>query len=298
MIMFENAALFALSKDKDKTNHIFKINVTDNVLKDIRKNFSDCYDSFTKKTPIDFKTNIDLDKREAFRISDYSFQNCVTEAFSSDEIDSVTVSSFEEVNIKALIMGECVKKNNEDKYRAVLKRVTKNNVVGKGLLNIVFDGKNYTSLKNDVLVIPNDCLAVLSDDDSLLFSSFKLLNECIDVTNYYRLATELDLAVFKNNIKDDCLTNEIKNMFEQRRIRRLIALINDVQSLQASPQDIIKKANKQQISCIKFDSNGKLDFSNMNKKEIELALNFLADNTFIGTFSNKTNIATDRQTMS
>ena len=109
----------------------------------------------------------------------------------------------------------------------------------------------------------------------------------MNLTGYYRQSTESDLENFANHISFES-NNDSLTDFANTRIRRLIALINDSHVLEKfSNKELADEASKQNLSLSFVENKIKLNLD--DKKETLLILDFLAENTFMSTFTKQRN---------
>ncbi len=274
--------LFALSK---ATNSLVvnKLDVSNDVIDAIEHSFMEALETEKELSSVPFNGTYKPDDDECLTIVNFTLPDEISDAIRSPiNVTSLEPSEIVSKNIKALFMGGVSEENSGEKITVVFKRLYASNVIRHSPLNICFNNKVYNRLMTDVLSIP-DQNDVWFNNGALFFKSFKLANEILSLGNYYRVASTPDLRKFANKVT-------IKGMpdFETKansRIRRLVAIINDLHTL--SDISAIKDAAQSQKISLAFDDHDHLIIDFSNKTDAMLVLDFLSENTFLGTFTHQ-----------
>lgn len=213
-----------------------------------------------------------------------------------------SIENMEEFDIRCLFIGKFEKNNNLEKIKIEFKRICKSYLLTKERESFwdLFsgDGNTYRKFESSIFSIPKDAQAFYDNGD-LIFKSYKITNEMLDLSEYYRIATDETINEFfeNNNDKIMMLNNNHKIQFNTR-IRRLFATILDEEILQKNKiEDIEQCAISQKIS-LQISTDKKIILDPNNKKQLENTLNFLAQNTFVTTFSLEPQITNSRRKLS
>lgn len=276
--------LFALSKDKN-TNALIvnRLNVSPAVLENILISFENGLSDKKELNPVSFNGVYKPDDDECLCIVNFTLADEITDAIRSPiNIPTLEPSEIISKNVKALFMGGLSEDVNGEKIAVVFKRLFASNVIKSSFLNLCFNNKTYNKLMDDVLCIPeqND---VWFKDETLFFKSFKLANEMLGLGNYYRTASTPELEKFRGEVVIKGMSDFVKEA--NTKIRRLVAIINDLQTLADMPA--VKDAAELQNIELKFDEDNHLIIDFAKKDEAMLLLYFLSENTFLGTFTHQ-----------
>lgn len=284
--MFENSTLLALAKNDSKFC-VYKIQVKKEALLAIQSNFKQGIDYFSKLDPHPFTGTYKLDEEECLKIDNYSLSQSLSDAIiNSANLAPITGDQFKDKNIKALFMGTYLANQDTNLIIAVFKRLYFSNCLTKGGLNLFFDKNSYNTISTNIISVPEN-YHILLKGGTLYFSSYKIASEILNLTDYYRQSTESDLENFANHISFES-NNDSLTDFANTRIRRLIALINDSHVLEKfSNKELADEASKQNLSLSFVENKIKLNLD--DKKETLLILDFLAENTFMSTFTKQRN---------
>lgn len=288
--MFDNSSLYALSKTRSGAD-VYKINVSAKAIMKIRENFAEGLDFFLKQEPHDFTPLYKLDEDECSCLKNFTAPDFLFDAIrNSANLKEITGKDFERLDIKALFMGEVAEQDNDEKYTIVFKRLYMSNVLKRSGLNLLWSDNVYTSIESDALSIPENSNAAFANG-SLYFLSYKIVNEMLDLSDRYRSATSADLREFESKVAcDGDLTD-----FANTKARKLIAMINDSRVLEIYSIEEIAAAAKRQNIMLKYDDDGKIALDLGKHKEAMIILDFLAENTFISTFTKTRNRTNSRE---
>lgn len=277
--MFEKSALYALSKIQDKLC-VYKINVDKDTLSKIKNNFERGVSSFHSMEVHNFSPSYKLDQDECSKMENYVISDIICDAVRNSVLHEITGDQFEEKQIKALFMGERSETEHEELFTIVFKRFYFSNCLSRNGLNIWLNKKTYNAISSNIISIP-DSNHLLFENGTLYFSSYKIANEILYLTDRYRSATNSDIDNFIKNISFDNKINFYD--FATTKLRKLIAQINDSRILEEFSKEQLSLEAKEQNVPLTYD-NDKIKLNLENKNETMLVLDFLAENTFLSTF--------------
>lgn len=283
--MFEKSALYALSKIHDKLR-VYKINVDKDTITKIRKNFAEGVDYFQSLEVHTFSPTYKLEQDECAKMENYEISDVICDAVRNSALPAITGEQFEENNIKALFMGERVETVHEELFTVVFKRFYLSNCLTRKYLNIFLNKNTYNAISSNIISIP-ESNHLLFKNGTLYFSSYKIANEILYLTDRYRSATDTDIENFKKNISFENEQVSLED-FASTKHRKLIAQINDSHILDEFSKDKLSSEAREQNVPLIYD-NGKIKLNLENKRETMLVLDFLAENTFLSTFRKERN---------
>ena len=288
----------------NKKGEINRLSISSDILGELSRNFDEEEQKFLdKESQIDYQPNYKPSEDELQVIHKYSLLPSIIDAIKNPiNVQEFSIENMEEFDIRCLFIGKFEKNNNLEKIKIEFKRICKSYLLTKERESFwdLFsgDGNTYRKFESSIFSIPKDAQAFYDNGD-LIFKSYKITNEMLDLSEYYRIATDETINEFfeNNNDKIMMLNNNHKIQFNTR-IRRLFATILDEEILQKNKiEDIEKCAISQKIS-LQISTDKKIILNPNNKKQLENTLNFLAQNTFVTTFSLEPQITNSRRKLS
>jgi hypothetical protein len=288
----------------NKKGEINRLSISSDILGELSRNFDEEEQKFLdKESQIDYQPNYKPSEDELQVIHKYSLLPSIIDAIKNPiNVQEFSIENMEEFDIRCLFIGKFEKNNNLEKIKIEFKRICKSYLLTKERESFwdLFsgDGNTYRKFESSIFSIPKDAQAFYDNGD-LIFKSYKITNEMLDLSEYYRIATDETINEFfeNNNDKIMMLNNNHKIQFNTR-IRRLFATILDEEILQKNKiEDIEQCAISQKIS-LQISTDKKIILDPNNKKQLENTLNFLAQNTFVTTFSLEPQITNSRRKLS
>lgn len=288
--MFDDSLLYALSKNQ-QDSQVYKINISESALAGIRENFAKGFEDLGRMDAHNLSPNYKLDDGECACIRNFAVPDVIFDAIRNPlHLQAVTGADFSDLNVKALFMGEIKEMTKDEKYTIVFKRLYMSSILKHSCLNILLSGDVYTDFQNDAIAIPEISHASYANG-TLLFMSYKIANEMIDLADYYRSATTNDLKLFQSM----AVCHGSLQDFANTKARRLIAFINDSHVLENYDFNVLDEAAREQGITLEQDASGKVLLNLEKRKETMLVLDFLAENTFLATFSKRLNRTNSRE---
>ena len=177
----------------------------------------------------------------------------------------------------------CIFAYDQEHERVVFQVIPKAQRLSRTGLNLVLAGNTFTQLQSPGLILGNSCHAVFQEN-VLSFKSVWWLKQIIDISAYYRAATDADVERFAglDNVKVENL-DALKEKSGQW-VRSRIAYILDSEVLQDfSPAELANKAATFGVTLQMVDENGvqKLIIPQANK-ELRSVLKFLEEEYYEG----------------
>ena len=225
--------------------------------------------------PIQYK----LEPNEIFSIQDYDippkFQQTIREANSVSVLDNTSPLE----SIRAIFSGGQI----DGVEFVCFQRFDKRKVLSKNKFNLFFTKDTFTRITQDILIMPDE-ISTLYHDGSLIFKSYKNTNDILDISNYYRHATD-------DEVQDNFLSNSIFSCSDMDKVvsslepaaRRKVAFIIDSNILSRVTPNKIKKVCKK-YGLVVDVKNKKIVFPT-SKKDIKRFIRVLNDDYFESSLS-------------
>jgi hypothetical protein len=177
----------------------------------------------------------------------------------------------------------CVFAYDQARERVVFQVISKHQRLARTGLNLILAGNTFTQLQSPGLILGTCCHAVFQDN-VLSFKSIWWLKQIIDISSYYRAATDADVDRFSqiNNVKVEDL-DSLKHKSGQW-VRSRLAYILDSGVLQNfSPAELTQKAAGFGVQLQIENENGieKLVIPQAHK-ELRSVLKFLEEEYYEG----------------
>ncbi|MGB8297715.1 MAG: Kiwa anti-phage protein KwaB-like domain-containing protein [Polyangia bacterium] len=227
--------LIALLKD----NSLKLIVSTGALQNEITEYFIKLYDSdFKDKTKIDFDGDYSADEDEVFAIREYSIAESITNTVKNPLSVDVLDLSEDKENIRAILCGSW---DGNDK-RIMAQAFDARHVLAKKFTLINAKG-TYTKLDDPGIILDERIDAVFIGQE-LLFQSYHNARKIVDLSEYYKEATNEDLVQFT---KSKLLLFDNTNWFVENAdstIRKKVALLQRNKVLASVSVEDIVKASK------------------------------------------------------
>lgn len=290
--MFENCSVMVISAS-DPTN-IMRLELDSETQQEICETFSaSTGDLLRDKTKILFDGSYKPEQDEYLCISNFKLADEIKDAIR----DPLGVSAYEKNNgeypdIKAIFMGERMQDKESERFTVAFQRFRKEQYISISRFNLFWNNNTFRREKNFGISITDnvDCCYITGE---LQFSSFYFARQIFDLSEYYRSATDNEVADFAS---DEHLQLEDPDAFKamaNTAIRRKIAMINDSEVLKDhSPKDIKRLAKQTGIDIMV--EKGKIIIPN-DKEKVKLILGFLDEEAYKGPFSQTTYLANSRR---
>lgn len=294
--------VFLLGKNNDVCRLDVSLDVLEVMKEDFRKNVSEF--SNVEHSIIDFKPTYVPNDYELLKISNFCLSNIIIDSIRNPVVVPVfDIDEFESKEVRSLFMGSISNIGNSENITVAFKRMQRSYVVSnertKFLDLFLGDDKTFRKCCSAMLSIPKDIQALYSNGD-LIFKSYKLTNEMLDLTSYYRVATDQSINEFITDNSNILRMVHNNSSAYSTKIRKLFAIIQDEDVLKGCTiDDVIERGREHNISfTVETDSSDgrrKLVLDSNKKDEFLMSLNFLAQNTFVTTFSKEPQITNSRR---
>lgn len=266
--------LFALLDDAEAP--IRRIPLTNDLSISIKDMFSHQLATLIEnKQNIEFTGSYNVDLGEIFTIADYPLPENIPAALSNPLACPVLNLTEETHQIKSLFTGVWAKHDNQVSFQVF----DAGKLLSKGL-TIIGSGNTFKKLEDPGLVL-QDKLTAHYNNGTLYFASYHNTKRFLDLTNYYKEATDLDLDTFASSTLFEFENEALFKTNADSIIRKKVALLQKNNVLQnLSIEDIQTVANSlnqdlpEQYHIKISISNGKLVIPT-DRKHIKDLLRFL-----------------------
>lgn len=283
--MFEHTSFFAIIMEPNNQLNVMRVHLSQDAQTELCEIFSREAEKFLNPDldAIEFDGRYNPEDGEIHLISNYPIQQEITNALKEPTaIRELRLTDKMMLPIKAILTGIY-----KDKPIIAFQKFDKRQYLKRaGLVNLIFDGKTFTKVSNPGLNI-SEKIDALIHNNSLLFTSFWNTRQFLNISTYYREATDIDIEKFANhptiNITDkDAFWGGADNW-----IRKKIGLLLDSGALDNySPVLVKEKAEEYGVPLEVCNNNGREQLVlSGTKKEIKEALRFLDEDYFSGPLS-------------
>ena len=300
--MFADSSLFVLAFD----GRIYRIEIDRETQKSICEAFSSSVELMVnRKTLRDFEVNYKPEDDEILRIENFLLPNGIKDAVrnpmgvdsykkdpSIGDTDEEGYAAFPE--IKAVFVGERTQDLEGEHFNIAFQRFRKEQNITSIPFRFFFSSDTFHLEKRFEIGITYNIDCYYTGEE-LRFASFFYARQVFNLSEYYRSASDSEVADFTQN-KVLCFENlDAFNGMANTYVRRKIAMINDSKVLEKySPKDIKIIA-----------SNSRIDIQIQNEKilipaERDAALGILAfldEEAYRGPFSNDLLIANSKRVL-
>lgn len=291
--MFENCSVMVI-KAGTKPEVIYRLDADSDTQAAICEAFSTAQGDLTaNKTRVVFDGSYKPNNDEFLAIERFQLPDSIMDAIR----DPLGVDPYQEESdgfpeIKAIFIGERIETGETEKFNIAFQRFRKEQYISTRWCNLFFDSKTFIREKRFGISI-SDSIDCYYSDKELQFTSFYFARQIFDLSDYYRSATDNEVAAFTANDKlafED--TGEFSSMADTW-IRRKIAMINDSRVLVDYPVAEIKR--RASVVGIDIDmQDGKIVIPN-NKDKVKVILGFLDEEAYKGPFSQNTYLANSKR---
>jgi len=283
--MFDNATLFALLRNSNDNTEVVRIPLDRATQKEINEIMAGAFNEFTRdKEQIPFDGNYKVEGNELLAINNFNLPDEVTKAIRNPL--NVRDLDYKDDQIKAVFMGEYSKIKDKEVLQIAFQKFSRSQYVKSSGLNLYYSGNTFKKEKKDGLSILEYAQCIF-DNGSFIFEKYKTTNEIMQLSEYYKEATQQEIDEF-SRYKELSIPNNkafIRNANDQW-VRRKLKVLKESKVLQNNTAEEIKtKANDTLINIATH--NGKVVFPE-DKQELKVLLAFLVDEVFKGSFSNET----------
>lgn len=271
----------------DANSPIRRIPLTGSIQNEVSEFFLRQKENFcVDKEKVDFTGSYNVDIGEVFRISDYSIEEELTNPLQNPLSYDILNLREESLRIMALLAGEW----NDEKY-ICFQVFDSRKVLGKGF-TLIHSQNTYTKLQDPGIIL-QDKLTALFEEDELLFYSYYNTRRFLDLSNYYKEATDSDLDAFVDN---DLFEVENKDLFKYNSdsiIRKKIALLQKNNVLGNLGIDDIRRTAQEYGVSINIE-NSKIVIPD-NRKELKKFIRFLDEDYFTAPLTKRKCITNSKQ---
>ena len=273
--MPDNINLFALVEDEQSP--IRRIPLTADLGVELTQIFASQQSEFlSNKTEITFSGSYNVDNGEIFTIAEYPLSDAIGSALANPLPCQVLNLNNETHRIKALFTGHWSNNNKAVNFQVF----DSGKLLTKGL-TLIGSGNNYKKLEEPGLIL-QDKLTAHYANGILYFSSYHNTKRFLDLSEYYREATDTDLDAF---VETELFVFEDESSFKENAdsiIRKKVALLQKNEVLKnLTVTDIQTVANNfnQALPAeyhiqITIDAAGKLVIP-QDKKQLKELIRFL-----------------------
>lgn len=291
--MFENCSVM-ISKARTKDGEILRLELAAKTQKAICEAFASAkLDLINDKTRVPFDGSYKPHNDEFLAIESFQLPDEIMDAIR----DSLGVAAFDKENdefpeIKAIFVGERTQTGETEKFSVAFQRFRKEQYISTRWYNLFFENNTFFQEKRFGISI-SDTIDCYYTDGELQFTSFYFARQVFDLSDYYRLATDVEVDSFakseKLSIEDSVAFRGMANTW----IRRKIAMINDSQVLVNYTASEIKMLAAE--SGIDIDIKEEAIVIPDDKEKVKVILGFLDEEACKGPFSQKTYLANSKR---
>lgn len=277
-----------------KPEEIYRIDVDADTQAAICETFSIAQDDLiADKTRVVFDGSYKPNNDEFLAIERFQLPDSIMDAIR----DPLGVAAYQKEDdefpeIKAIFIGERIETGETEKFRVAFQRFRKEQYISTKWYNLFFDSNTFIQEKRFGISI-SDSIDCYYTEGELQFTSFYFARQVFDLSDYYRSATDTEVAAFtasdKLSIEDTDAFSKMANTW----IRRKIAMINDSKVLINYPATEIK--SRAAAVGVDIDTHeGKIVIPN-DKDKVKVILGFLDEEAYKGPFSQNTYLANSKR---
>ena len=285
----------------DSKWNVYNLRVLNEILDELSVNFQKSIDEFYSDSyrHITYRPDYKPDDDELSEIENFNISSNIIDAIKNPaSAQDFDVNEIQNIDIRCIFLGKILSKTQTI---IIFKRFYKNFIITRERKNfvdlILGDRNTYRHFDNTILSIPSDADAVY-DGSKLIFKSFKITNEMLGLSQYYREASDGNINHFITSNQNCMKFENYESKYITTKIRKLIAIIIDDEIMNKySVQEILDCANKQGITIETVDCKGvkKIKVDLAQKDSTLVCFNFLAQNTFKTTFSQELQVTNSRR---
>lgn len=291
--MFENCSVMAIRAGAKETE-ILRLELDAETQKSICETFASAKADLTAdKSRIPFDGSYKPHNDEFLTIESFQLPEEIMDAIR----DPLGVAAFDKENgefpdIKAIFVGERTQTGETEKFNVAFQRFRKEQYISTKWYNLFFENNTFFQEKRFGISI-SDTIDCYYTEGELQFTSFYFARQVFDLSDYYRSATDVEVASFatceKLSIEEPDSFKKMANTW----IRRKIAMINDSQVLVNYTASEIKALAAE--SGIDIDTKEDAIVIPDDKDKVKVILGFLDEEAYKGPFSQKTYLANSKR---
>ncbi len=271
----------------DANSPIRRIPLTGSIQNEVSEFFLRQKENFcVDKEKVDFTGSYNVDIGEVFQISDYSIEEELTNPLQNPLSCDILNLREESLRIMALLAGEW----NDEKY-ICFQVFDSRKVLGKGF-TLIHSQNTYTKLQDPGIIL-QDKLTALFEEDELLFYSFYNTRRFLNLSNYYKEATDSDLDAFVDNDLFEVVNKDLFKYNSDSIIRKKIGLLQKNNVLGNLGIDEIRRTAQEYGVSINIE-NSKIVIPD-NRKELKKFIRFLDEDYFTAPLTKRKCITNSKQ---
>lgn len=294
--MFENCSVMII-KAGTKPEEIYRIDVDAGTQTAICETFSTAQDDLiADKTRVVFDGSYKPSNDEFLAIERFQLPDSIMDAIR----DPLGVAAYQKEDgefpeIKAIFIGERIETGETEKFNVAFQRFRKEQYISTKWCNLFFDSNTFIQEKRFGISI-SDSIDCYYTEGELQFTSFYFARQVFDLSDYYRSATDTEVAAFTASDKLALEDTETFSSMANTWIRRKIAMINDSKVLVNYPATEIK--SRAAAVGVAIDTHGGKIVIPNDKDKVKVILGFLDEEAYKGPFSQNTYLANSKRRIS
>lgn len=290
--MFTNRNVFVTLNNKSL--EVRRVLVTQDTQKEITSSFAHLMEELLYSRPerIPFDGRYKPEANEICYISNYNLPVAIRRAISDPmSMEYLELDKKKLPSIKHIFIG-----TNEPELIVVFQNFTTGQYLLRKGWTLMQSSDTFEHFKGTGFVIDNriDCVY---RGDSLLFTSYWTARQVLDLSSYYREATENEVISFMNLSHFDFECKDTFYGHTDSWVRRKIALLNDSEVLKKhSVEDIAKEARTHGINLeVKQVSGMSKLVVPKDKKRLKTLLSFLDEDIYTGPLTDNKYITNSKR---
>lgn len=268
--MFDNKPVFVIV-NKDKKKEIYKLEVSNEVQKEINALFEQEATELLKKEMVEFTGSYTPLEDESLFINNFELPDKVKEAIRAPE----TVESFRfsdnNDEIDSIFIGDALDEGGKERFVAAFQRFRKSQYITTDKIRLFWDSNTFVKDGRKGLSVSNnvDCIY---KDEKLIFHSYYYARQVFDLVGYYRSASDKEVEDFISS-KKISYSGDIDKFKGQCNtwVRRKIASINDSGVLGRYKSKEIQKLAANVGISLKLDGDKLVIPDNNEEKKVLLS---------------------------
>lgn len=284
---FIDCALFAILKKDSKNILIQRISAdweTQLALNNLFSSMSENY--LTGLSPIEFdgKYVPQEDDKEYLTIKDFSLPEEIKEAIRNPlGIELYKEDSGNFPKIKALFLGNRSVNNGIEAFEVVFQKFRNDQYITRRRLNLFLSDETFIREKRNGISI-GETIEALYLNNNLAFRSYYYARQIFDLSDYYRIASNIDVEAFISSKLISCNdTDEYINRADIWERKKIASILDSNMLGKFTAEQIHEKAMSIGVN-IDFVNN-KIVFP-VDKRKRKVLLGFLAEEVYKGVFTN------------
>jgi hypothetical protein len=285
--MFNNTTFFLQVKSRENGNEIMRLNLT----RDSQDLLCELFVNATalilnsNNTFVEFNGGYRPDAGEVQLINNYTIgQEIINALTEPTSIVSFTPDLDCLPEIKGIFTGVI-----EPEVVVAFQKFNKNQYITRKGISLLHNRNTFEKISSFGISI-EDSVDCVYKDNKLFFKTFFSARQALDLSQYYRLATDKDIDSFISHPSVNVNNEQAFRENADTWVRRKIALIYDSGTLnQIPPSEIAEKASEYNLTIEIIEEQGmpKINLPN-EKTELKHVLKFLDDEIYKGPLSSNT----------